>query len=171
MPGIDNEIVGIVDQDNRLTDRLLRSVMRSGNLLHRAAYILVISNKGELFLQKRASGKDLFPGYWDLAAGGVVLADETYDQAARRELYEELGIDKTNLAFRFMHYYADRFTKVWGAVFTCRHEGPFVFQDHEIESGRFLNIPAILALHAHGPVTPDSLEILKRFESFCMGTA
>ena len=68
------EIVQIVDQDNKVTDALPRHLMRSRGLIHRACYILVFNDQQEIFVQKRTTTKDIYPGYWDVAAGGVVLA-------------------------------------------------------------------------------------------------
>ena len=79
------ELVEIVDRDNRPIGALTRRLMREQGLIHRAAYILVFNTAGELFLQKRTLTKDIYPGYWDMAAGGVVLAGESYEAAARRE--------------------------------------------------------------------------------------
>ena len=45
--------------------------------------------------------RDVFPGYYDIAAGGVVLAGETYEAGARRELAEEVGIRDVPLAHQF----------------------------------------------------------------------
>ncbi len=47
---------------------------------------------GRLLVHRRADDKDVYPGWWDLAAGGVVGAGEAYGAAARRELAEELGV-------------------------------------------------------------------------------
>ncbi len=40
--------------------------------------------------------KAIYPGYWDVAAGGMVLATETYAESAARELEEELGVSGWN---------------------------------------------------------------------------
>ena len=71
-----DEIVLIVDKENNESGSALRHEMRSKGLPHRAAYILVFNSKGEIFVQKRTRSKDIYPGYFDIAAGGVVLADE-----------------------------------------------------------------------------------------------
>ena len=80
------EIVQVVDEDNRETGAVTRREMRARGLVHRASYILVFNSRGELFVQKRTVSKDIYPGYLDVAAGGVVLAGESYEEAARREL-------------------------------------------------------------------------------------
>ncbi len=116
-----NEIVQIVDRANQIIDSAPRSVMRERHLIHRASYILVFNSKNELFLQKRTMTKDVFPGTWDIAAGGVVLAGESYEESAIRELDEELGVTEVNLQFHFDHFYEDENNRVWGRIFTCSH--------------------------------------------------
>ena len=85
------EIVTIVDDQNRVIGSTFRRDMRAQKLPHRATYVLVFNSSGELFVQKRTTNKDVFPGYYDPAAGGVVLAGESYLEAAMRELEEEIG--------------------------------------------------------------------------------
>jgi len=45
----------------------------------------VINSKKEFIVQKRSMLKDYCPGYLDLAAGGVVGAEENEDENALRE--------------------------------------------------------------------------------------
>ena len=116
------ELVTIVDRDNRALGVVARSTMRSQRLVHRASYILVRNQAGELFVQKRSGSKDVFPGYWDSAAGGVVQAGENYEESAQRELMEELGI-AAGLSLLFDHFYDGPETRVWGRIYGCRHEG------------------------------------------------
>lgn len=156
------EIVQIVDRDNTPTDTVPRKIMRQQGLIHRASYILVFNGANELFIQKRTMIKDIFPGFWDIAAGGVVLAGETYDESARRELFEELGVKDIPIEFLFHHYFDDGTNKVWGGVYRCRHEGPFILQKEEIESGMFIPIEDIFNNTLQGPVTPDGIEILEK---------
>lgn len=86
-----NEEVAIVDRDNRLIGSAPRHEMRAKGLIHRATYILVFNRKGEIFVQERTTSKDIYPGYFDVATGGVMLTGESYRQSAARELAEEPG--------------------------------------------------------------------------------
>jgi 8-oxo-dGTP pyrophosphatase MutT (NUDIX family) len=155
------EIVTIVNRQNVVIDAQPRSIMRCRNLIHRASYVILFNDAGELFLQKRSRSKDVYPGYWDIAAGGVVLAGESYLQAAVRELDEELGISGVRLEHRLDHFYEDSDNMVWGRIFSCIHNGPFTLQQEEIDEGRFLDIPSIRRLNKTEPVIPDGLEILE----------
>ena len=119
------EIVIIVDEQNQPIGAVTRKIMRQQRLIHRATYILVFNTQGELFIQKRSCTKDIYPGYWDLAAGGVVLAGESYEESARRELREELGISGVKLRPLFDQYYEDADNRVWGRIYACTSNGPF----------------------------------------------
>ena len=46
-----------------------------------------------MLIQQRQSSKRVFPDKWDISVGGQAEAGETSEQAAHREIAEELGID------------------------------------------------------------------------------
>ncbi len=158
-----DEIVALVDAHNNVIGTAPRREMRANNLPHRSTYVLVFNSQGELYVQKRSRTKDLFPGYYDPLTGGVMLAGENYEDSAKRELEEELGIRDVPLTWQFAFYYTDARTRVWGGVFSCRYDGEIVLQAEEIESGAFLPIHDILRRAAIDPYTPDSLYALSRY--------
>ena len=83
----------VVDEMDRILRYAYRSAVHEDNLRHRAVHILIFNDLGEVYLQKRARWKDRHPLRWDSSAAGHVCAGEGYDEAARRELKEELGIE------------------------------------------------------------------------------
>lgn len=160
---IADEIIQIVDENNTEIAAVSRRLMREQNLIHRASYILVFNRAGDIFIQRRTRTKDIYPGCWDVAAGGVVLANESYEDSARRELQEELGIRENSLAYCFDHYYEDKDNRVWGRIFSCSHEGPFTLQAEEVEYGMFVPVQTALGMSRQDSFTPDGLQILNRF--------
>ena len=158
-----DEIVLIVDRNNNETGSAPRHEMRARGLPHRAAYILLFDSSGKLFVQKRTMSKDIYPGYYDVAAGGVVLAGETYDKSARRELAEELGVCEAILTPHFTFKYEDGKNLVWGRVYSCTYDGELTLQAEEIESGFFAAPEEVIALSEKEPFTPDGLYVLDRF--------
>ncbi len=158
------EKVIITDETNRQIGTILRDEMRRQRLIHRASYIVVFNSTGEIFVLKRTLTKDIYPGYFEIAAGGVVVADESYDESATRELSEELGITKVKLTTCFDHYYEDDENRVWGRIYTCVYNGPMILQEEEVAYGRFMAVDNILKLAQKEPFTPDCLEILKRLQ-------
>jgi len=160
--GSAQELVTIVDEENNEITAVQRREMRAGRLIHRATYILVFNSGGELYVQKRTQIKDVFPGYYDVAAGGVVLSGETYDEGAERELAEELGIRGAPLTPLFDFFYEDETIRLWGRAFSCVHDGEMVLQEEEVESGSFMNVDEVFRLAETEPFTPDCLYVLQR---------
>jgi 16S rRNA (adenine1518-N6/adenine1519-N6)-dimethyltransferase len=83
----------VVDETDRILRYAYRSEVHGDKSSHRAVHILIFNDAGEVYLQKRARWKDRHPLQWDSSAGGHVCAGEGYNEAAHRELQEELGID------------------------------------------------------------------------------
>lgn len=161
-PPLEEQVV-IVDEQNRVIGSAGRSAMRRYNLIHRATYILLFNDKGQLFVQKRTAGKDIYPGCYEVAVGGVVQAGEEYDVSAQRELAEEVGISDAVLTPLFDFYRQDEGNKVWGRAYVCAADGPLILQPEEVESGRFMDIDDILRLRRTQPFTPDGLYLLDRY--------
>jgi len=155
------EMVTVVDDENRPVAELPRHRVRSENLPHRATYIFVLDRGGRVLVQRRTAIKDIYPGHYDLAAGGVVAAGESYEECAEREAEEELGIRDTPLERKFDIYYEDAGNRCFGRVFACVHEGPFTLQPEEVESVAFHSVDEIAA-GGVAPVTPDSLLAFNR---------
>jgi isopentenyldiphosphate isomerase len=158
-----DEIVAIVDEQNNVVGAARRGDMRRKRLPHRSTYVMVFNSQGELYVQKRSLSKDIFPGFYDPFAGGVVLAGESYEVGAKRELEEEMGIRDVPLTHHFNFYFADEQSRVWGSVFSCVYDGDIVLQAEEVESGAFLSITAILQQAKTERYTPDGLRALAQY--------
>src|SRR4030095_5302026 len=87
-----NERFPVVDKNDRILRDASRSQVHANNLLHRAVHILIFNPAGEVYLQQRSRWEDRHTLKWDSSAAGHVGATESYDETARRELKEELGI-------------------------------------------------------------------------------
>jgi 8-oxo-dGTP pyrophosphatase MutT (NUDIX family) len=157
------EEVTIVDEKNTVLGSALRADMRRDGLIHRASYILVFNSQRQLFVQERTLTKDIFPGYLDLCAGGVVCSGESYEESALRELDEELGVRGVGIEFLFDFYGEYLGQRVWGRAFFCSAEGPFVLQPEEVSSGSFHSIDAVMRIIGEKPCTPDSVHVLLRY--------
>lgn len=125
------------DRDEVIGQELRREVHRKG-LKHRAVHVLVFNAKGHVFLQKRSLKKDQFPGTWDSSASGHLAPGETYDDAAVRETFEEIGLKLEAAPTRLFKMSACKETGqefVW--VYRCASEGPFKLDPTEVEHGNW----------------------------------
>lgn len=115
--------IQIVDENDHPTSTATKQEAWSDGLRHRIVRIMIENDTGEILLQHRSPTKDIFPDRWDNSAAGHVDAGEDYDQAAIRELEEELGLSAIKLT-RIGKYTSDetweghrlkRFTVVYRA--------------------------------------------------------
>lgn len=97
--------VVVVDRDDHVIGSMeLREAKRRGEIV-RIVRVLLFNSKRELYLQRRGPNVD-FPGVLDQSAGGHVDKGESYEQAARRETAEEIGIADLKLE-PIANYYTD----------------------------------------------------------------
>jgi isopentenyldiphosphate isomerase len=123
-------------------DEVLGPVPRShvhGNpsLIHRSVHVLVVSRDGRLLLQKRSMRKDVQPGRWDTSVGGHVGFGQSYEEAARREAEEELGMRPDTLLFLYPSRIRNSIESENIHTFLHVGDGPFRPEPGEIDELRF----------------------------------
>ena len=151
------QLVEWVDEAGRVLALVSRSRVRAENLRHRSVFVVVRSAGGEVLVHRRATWKDVWPGYWDLAAGGVCGVGEPWAAAARRELAEELGIEVVELTELGGFAYEDRAVAELARVYEVRHDGPFHFDDGEVAEIAWVPFAELEGWSAARAVCPDSV--------------
>lgn len=86
------ELVEVVDKNDRPLIVMPLDEVHRQSLMHRSVLILVFNMKNKLYLQKRGKNKSLYPGRFDVSASGHIKQGESREDAAIRELHEELGL-------------------------------------------------------------------------------
>ena len=132
------EIFDVVDDRDRIIGKQTRREVHARGLKHRAVHVLVVNERGEVYLQKRSFKKDTFPGAWDSSASGHVDAGETYEACVVREAREEIGLFLKRTPKRLFKIDACAQTGaefVW--VFRAEFNGPFRLNPDEVECGAF----------------------------------
>ena len=88
-----DELVEILAEDGKqVGKRVNKFVAHKKGICHGISAIALVDKKGKLLIQKRSPNKKDEPNKWDLSGAGHIDIDETPEQAAIRELYEETGI-------------------------------------------------------------------------------
>jgi isopentenyldiphosphate isomerase len=157
------EVVDVVDAEDRVVAQATREEVRRRRLLHRATYVLVFNAGGQLFVHRRTATKDVYPFHFDVAVGGVVTTGESYDEAAQRELAEEIGVRDVALRCMLPFHYEDEGNRVNGMVYSCTYDGPVRLCPEEIISGEWLDLDQVFEQAQHEPFCPDGLEALIRY--------
>ena len=100
------ELLDILNPDGTVSGRVgERTVLHREGNLHSTADVWLVRRKScgwDILLQKRAQGKDAFPGYYDTSSAGHVQAGAEYLESALRELKEELGIQAEREELHFV---------------------------------------------------------------------
>jgi len=134
------EIFPIVDENDIVIGSRPRNEVHALDLRHRAIHVMLFNRAGQIFLQKRSIWKDRSPGKWDSATAGHVDAGETYEQAARRELMEEVGAEVGELIPVCKLGCGPETGYEFLQIYRADHEGPFRFAAQEVEGGAWLPV-------------------------------
>jgi 16S rRNA (adenine1518-N6/adenine1519-N6)-dimethyltransferase len=126
----------VVDENDRQIGTSSRLEVHENNFRHRAVHILIFNHSGEILLQKRSPWKDRHPLLWDSSAAGHVEANEDYDEAAARELMEELGAS-TRLERIGKLPASDKTGQEFIVLYRGEHDRPFTFPGEEITAIQF----------------------------------
>jgi isopentenyl-diphosphate Delta-isomerase len=101
------EQIILVDDEDRQIGLAPKLEAHKQGLRHRAISVAILDSRGRMLLQRRALDKYHSGGLWTNACCTHPRAGETVEDAARRRLREELGVDcELKFALR-THYRAD----------------------------------------------------------------
>ena len=107
------EYIVIVDENDNVIGKEEKVKCHSGKgILHRAFTLMVFNDKNELLITKRSREKMLWPGFWDGSISSHVHEGETYEDAARRRLPQELGVECNDVKFLFKIRYQTQYKNV-----------------------------------------------------------
>jgi isopentenyldiphosphate isomerase len=159
------EQVSIIDESGAVVGSAPRSVMRRDNLAHIVVAVLVLDPAGRIYVHRRTDTKDVFPGQHDCFAAGCLQAGEAVEEAARREVAEELGVVGVPLAPLFVMRYADASTRHLCHAFVATYHGPISHQADEVAWGGWMT-PDELRAHLADPTwpfVPDGRALIERW--------
>lgn len=119
------ELWDIYDKDKKLTGRTMKRndwCLQDGEY-HLTVLGVVSRPDGKFLITKRVMTKAWAPGWWEVS-GGAVMAGETSEEAVKREVLEETGLDVTK---------ADG-----GYVFSYKRENPGEGDNYFVDIYRFV---------------------------------
>lgn len=155
--GTSMELVDLLDENNEVTGiRREREVIHREGGLHRTSHVWLVrrNEKGEpeILLQKRAKGKDAFPGCYDISSAGHIPAGVGYRESAVRELEEELGVKVAPEELLYIGQNESKVDTVFygkpfrnhetSAVYVLDRTGAsdrFILQESEVEEVKWMN--------------------------------
>ncbi|MBC3844372.1 NUDIX domain-containing protein [Streptacidiphilus sp. 4-A2] len=156
-----DEMLDIVDAQDRVVGQAPRGEATARRLRHRCVFVLARDERERIFVHRRTARKLVFPSMYDMFVG-VVGAGESYDDAAKREAEEELGV--TGLApaplFRFLYESSEH--TWWSAVYETRTPVTVEPQVEEVAWHDFLSEAELTARLPEWSWVPDGLAAWQR---------
>ncbi|MFE9308665.1 NUDIX domain-containing protein [Streptomyces sp. NPDC006706] len=163
----EDEILDIVDEQDRVVGRSPRGQAYAKGLRHRCVFVQARDAQGRIFVHRRTSTKLVFPSLHDVFVGGVVGAGEAYDDAALREAEEELGVTglpRPEYLFKFL--YDDGAGRTWwSAVYQVRCDLPVRPQAEEVAWHDFLPEEEVERRLGEWEWVPDGLAAYERLKA------
>lgn len=146
------ELIEIVDENGNYTGQVMdKEEAHDKNLLHNEVGIFIINDKQEILLQKRSANKRFNPNKWGLCAGHVD-AYETLEEAALREIKEEVGLD---VSIEELIPYGEKEVTIKDSnshityfyyVKCNKKEDEFIIQEEELSKVKWFNIDEIIMM-------------------------
>ncbi len=88
------EIWDLYDKNyNKLNKTMVRGGEVPDGCYRFVVHMCVFNTHDEMLISRRQDDKESYPGYWELSASGSKLSGESSEEAVKRELYEEIGMD------------------------------------------------------------------------------
>ena len=118
------EFWDIYDKDKKLTGRTMKRndwILKDGEY-HLTVLGVIARPDGRYLITQRVMTKSWAPGHWEVSGGGV-RAGESSEEAVRREVMEETGLDVANAT--------------GGLVFTYHRENPGQGDNYFVDVYRF----------------------------------
>lgn len=119
----------IVNERDEIIGKADKEEIAARGLICRVAFIMLANSKGELILHQRAATKKAYPLYWSGAAAGHLIAGESYEDGAKRELMEEIGVE---VPLEFVDKFYSEVDREMVGVFLGFYDGPVKIEPHEV---------------------------------------
>ncbi|WP_435415912.1 NUDIX hydrolase [Polaribacter aestuariivivens] len=89
-----DELIDILTPEGKSTGKTaLKSEAHKNGWFHATVHVWLYTKDEKILLQKRAMTKKVFPGLWDISVAGHIAAGETILASAKREVFEEIGLE------------------------------------------------------------------------------
>ncbi|MEW2117882.1 NUDIX domain-containing protein [Streptomyces sp. NPDC005474] len=161
-----DELVERVDDQDRGLGMVVsrRQAIREG-WLHRVAVTVCRDERGRILVHRRSEQLSRFPGLHEVMVGGALAVGESYEEAAAREMAEELGIRALpRLLFTFIN--RSGLSPHWLGVHEAVVPQAVVPDPDEVAWHRWLTEPELGSALLEWRFTPDSHEAFSRYLAF-----
>lgn len=157
-----SELVEHVDEHDRVLGIVERDEAVRESWPHRIATVICRDREGRILVLRRARTLSRFPGYYDVMVGGAVAVGESYEEAAVRELTEELGV-RVPPRFLFKFLCREGISPIWLGVHEAVLPETLVPDPGEIDWQDWLTVAELREAIDKWCFVPGGREALRRY--------
>jgi isopentenyldiphosphate isomerase len=156
------ELVERVDEQDRTVGTVDRDEAIAHHWLHRVATTVCRDGEGRVLVHRRAADMSRFPGQYNFLIGGAAEVGESYEEAAARELTEELGV-VAPVRFAFKYLCRGVISPYWMGVHDAVVRTDITPDPEEISWHAWVTEDELRELARRPTFVPDSVEALDRY--------
>ena len=140
----EEEQVVLVDEQGNDIGLMGKTEAHEKGVLHKAISVIIFNGQGEMLIQQRAFSKYHWAGIWSNTCCSHPRAGESFPEAAKRRLAEELGIiTPLKPEFHFTYNATDGQSGLteheYDWVFTGTFDEPFEYNTEEIHDVKWIS--------------------------------
>lgn len=155
------ELVERVDEQDRVIGVVDRAEAIEKKWLHRIATTVCRDPDGRILVHRRPENDSRFPGQYNWLVGGAAEVGESYEEAAARELAEEMGVFGTP-RFLFKFLCRGEISPYWLGVHEVVVTGALAPDPAEIAWHGWFDEGELLEAAGRGTFVSDGAEALRR---------
>ncbi|WP_043638546.1 NUDIX hydrolase [Nonomuraea candida] len=156
------ELVERVDDLDRVVGVVDRGEAVRRGWLHRIATTICRDEAGRFLVSRRSDAHSRFPGHYDVLVGGATDVGESYEEAAARELAEELGVGAP-VRFLFTFMCRRGISPIWVGVHEAVVTEPLSPDPSEIAWWSWMTETELAKAIDRWPFVPAGQEALRRY--------
>lgn len=142
---MEKEYLDVIDENDIVIGKETRKKVHEVGLWHRGVHVFLFNDAGEMLIQKRSADRSSNPSKLDCTVSEHVQAGESYQQAARRGLREEMGLENIEITkiVKFKMIYGINDNEISEIYEGKLGENSANFDEVEIESIHFMSLDEI----------------------------
>lgn len=161
------EHVDQVDDEDRVVGQVRRSDVYRLRANFRVVHVFLLNGRRQLLIHQLSAGKPRFGGAWGSSVAGAVRAGEAPEDAARREVREELGVEVADLRLVGRTAVREEGLTKFLYLYALVHDGPVHPDPGEIALAEFVDLPRLRDMmerreRAFTPTFQSALDLFER---------
>lgn len=164
------ELFYLVDENDNVLGSIPRGeAHKDRTKIHRSVSIVLINDQGQVLLQKRSIKKDIDPEKWTVSASGHLTFGQGYEDAAYRELAEEIGVTDVHLELKLKKLFPlEREQEIASIYVATYNDHPTKLDPDEVTEVMWVTVAELEKLHSEQQLTLmagmvlESLGLLKK---------